>query len=85
MEPEVLTKVEKIDPVAAAEEAEALDTTAGASGQTSIRHAKSHDFDNEDEDDDNSSLFEQLLDGEDETYDHIQGKMARVFKASIVR
>ena len=70
MEPEVLTKIEKVDPVAA-EESPHLDVhndevaSPGLSDHGDAKDAFS----------DNESLFEELLDGEDETYDHVQGRV----------
>ena len=72
METEVLAKIEEVDPVAA-EEAQQDPASADHDGETSVRHARRDEFD-DDEDDDNASLLEELLNGEDETYAHIQGK-----------
>lgn len=70
----MLTKVEKVDPIAA-EEAEEAEAAAAHGDGASVRHARRSEFDDDDEDDENISLYEELLDGEDETYDHIQGKV----------
>ena len=72
MEPEVLSKIEKVDPVAAVEAAEG---DAIAEGQNSSVYEARHDeYDHEDDEDD-ISLLEELLNGEDETYGHIRGEV----------
>lgn len=67
----MLTKAENIDP-ATAEDVQDGVAAAGESGETSVRHNRRDELD-DDEDNDNTSLLEELLNGEDETYDHIRG------------
>jgi hypothetical protein len=76
MEPEVLTKVEKIDPVAAEEAKDVVDLAESNPPSPQSKHHVPHQ-NGLDDDEDDVSLFEALLDGEDETYDHIRGLQYR--------
>ncbi|KIW06684.1 uncharacterized protein PV09_02389 [Verruconis gallopava] len=70
MEPEVLTKVEQIDPVADEESKEGVILTESTP-------SPQHDLGGLDEDDDEEdslSLYEGLLDAEDEPYDHVRAQ-----------
>lgn len=76
MEPEVLTKVEEIISVDAEESkaaANLIDDAEHPAQHTELEEVLDDDNDEVDGEDDSLSLYEELLDGDDETYDHIRG------------
>lgn len=72
MEPEVLTKIGDVHHAAAR-------SNANLPQPAAAKDERSQELGSEDEDDEDdfetTSVYEDLLDGEDETYDHVNGML----------